>query len=621
MHTNHLINEKSPYLIQHAHNPVDWYPWGEEAFRRARETNRPVFLSIGYATCHWCHVMARESFEDEETAEALNRDFISIKVDREERPDVDRIYMLFVQAATGSGGWPMTVFLTPDLKPFFGGTYFPAQPHHGLPAFKEVLHRIAEAWRREGAQFADSSADVVRQLAQRAETEPVIAPLNPQVLDSGFYAFRRQFDTAHGGFGGAPKFPRMPVLDFLMRYHRRTGNAEALEMVFATLNAMAHGGIRDHLGGGFHRYSVDERWLVPHFEKMLHDQAQIAASYIDAFGISNDSYYAGVARATLDYVLRDLADEAGGFCCAEDADSPDPADPSRTSEGAFYLWTAAQIHETLGEPDAARFMYHYGAHESGNIIHDPAGEFPGRNILFEEHSVKETAAHFEMDEAEMDRSLAASRAKLFEARSRRPRPSRDGKVLVSWNGLMISALAKAARVLQARQYLEAAQRASRFIMERMYSRAAGTLVRRYCCGEAAIPGLLEDYAFFVQGLLDLHEASPETQALEDAVRLTHKQLELFEDKASGAFFDAPPDPHLILRLKNDYDGAEPSGNSIAISNLLRLSRLTERDEYSAPAMRALRSIGSRAATAPEAVPQLLAAIELAVHISEQAQGR
>ena len=620
MRTNRLIKEKSPYLLQHAHNPVEWFAWGEEAFRKARQENKPIFLSIGYATCHWCHVMERESFENEGTAEALNRDFVSIKVDREERPDVDRIYMLFVQAATGGGGWPMSVFLTPDLKPFFGGTYFPPEPHHGLPAFSEVLQRVADVWRNERAQVVDSSADVVEQLTRRSELQPVIAPVNPQVLDSGFYAFRRQFDTAHGGFGTAPKFPRVSVLDFLLRYHRRTGNVEALEMAFATLNGMAHGGIHDHLGGGFHRYSVDERWFVPHFEKMLYDQAQIAASYIEAFKVSNDAYYADVARATLDYVMRDLADPAGGFCCAEDADSPDPADPSRKREGAFYLWSAEEIHATLGEPASARFMYQYGVHERGNVFHDPAREFAGRNILFEAHPVPETARHFELDVKEMARSLSESRAALLAARNARPRPLRDDKVLVSWNGLMISALAKAGAALGEQKYLEAARRAAAFIMERMYGRAAGTLVRRYRDGDAAIPGLLEDYAFLVQGLLDLHEAAPDAGVLESAVRLTDKQIELFEDKEAGAFFGAPPDPHLILRLKDDYDGAEPSGNSIAIANLLRLAVLANREDYRAAAWRALRAIGSRAAAAPEAVPQLLATIELASQMSGLAQG-
>ncbi|MGE5489309.1 MAG: thioredoxin domain-containing protein, partial [bacterium] len=428
MPTNRLINERSPYLLQHAHNPVDWYAWGEDAFRKAREENKPIFLSIGYATCHWCHVMERESFDNKGTAEALNRDFVSIKVDREERPDVDRIYMLFLQAATGGGGWPMSVFLTPDLKPFFGGTYFPPEPRHGLPAFTEVLQRVADVWRKEQAQVIYSSADIIEQLTRHSQLQPVIAPVNPQVLDSGFYAFRRQFDTAHGGFGTAPKFPRVSVLDFLLRYHRRTGNVEALEMVFATLNAMAHGGIHDHLGGGFHRYSVDERWFVPHFEKMLYDQAQIAASYIEAFKVSNDAYYADVARATLDYVLRDLADPGGGFCCAEDADSPDPANPSHKREGAFYLWTADEIRATLGEPASARFMYQYGVQERGNVFYDPGREFAGRNILFEAHSVQDTARHFELDVEEMARSLAESRAALLAARNARPRPLRDDKV-------------------------------------------------------------------------------------------------------------------------------------------------------------------------------------------------
>ena len=399
MHTNRLAREKSPYLLQHAHNPVDWRPWGEEAFDAARRENKPIFLSVGYSTCHWCHVMERESFENERVAEILNRDFVPVKVDREERPDVDRIYMSFVQATTGGGGWPMSVWLTPDLKPFFGGTYFPPDSQYGRPGFAAVLERIAEAWQQDRERIVESSVDVVEQLQKQAAVEPAragsVLSLDKTVLDSGFYAFRRSFDTRLGGFGGAPKFPRPSVHNFLLRYFHRTGNREALDMVLITLREMARGGMHDQLGGGFHRYSVDERWFVPHFEKMLYDQAQLAISYLEAFQISGEMEYAETARRTLDYVLRDLLDSEGGFYSAEDADSAiDAAHPNEKGEGAFYIWSQAEIEALVEQPAAEWFCYRYGVAKDGNVQNDPHGEFTGRNILYRARTVEETASHF-----------------------------------------------------------------------------------------------------------------------------------------------------------------------------------------------------------------------------------
>ncbi|MBV9745789.1 MAG: thioredoxin domain-containing protein, partial [Acidobacteriia bacterium] len=397
MHTNRLANEKSPYLLQHAHNPVDWYAWGPEAFEKARREDRPIFLSIGYSTCHWCHVMERESFESEQIAELLNRHFVSIKVDREERPDVDRIYMTFVQAATGGGGWPMSVWLTPDLDPFFGGTYFPPENRSGQPGFASVLRRIAEAWRSDRRQIVGSARSVVEQLQKSVAVEarsgkPV---LDPGILEKGFFAFRRAFDTRLGGFGGAPKFPRPSVHNFLLRYWSRTKNQEALDMVLLTLREMAKGGMNDQLGGGFHRYSVDERWFVPHFEKMLYDQAQLAISYLEAFQITREAEFAATTRAIFDYVLRDMTDSQGGFYSAEDADSAiDPSQPQVKGEGAFYIWSAAEIRECVGQPAAEWFSYRYGAEEHGNVAHDPHQEFTGKNILYEARTLEETAAHF-----------------------------------------------------------------------------------------------------------------------------------------------------------------------------------------------------------------------------------
>ena len=587
MHSNQLVHEKSPYLLQHAHNPVDWHVWGEETFRKARAEDKPIFLSIGYSTCHWCHVMERESFQSEETAQVLNRHFVPVKVDREERPDIDRIYMTFVQATTGSGGWPLSVWMTPDLEPFFGGTYFPPDGQHGRPGFRELLERIREAWQLDRASILESSAQVVEHLRRAAEVTPGRAGLDDSILHSGFNVFRRNFDPQHGGFGGAPKFPRPAVYDFLLRYWQRTGNREAREMVFATLKAMARGGMHDHLGGGFHRYSVDERWLTPHFEKMLYDQAQLASSYLEAFQISAEEFYAGVARQILDYVLRDMTDRAGGFYSAEDADSTiDPSAPEVKEEGAFYVWTQGEIEQALGQPAAERFCHYYALEERG--------------ILHEARTPPE----------EVRASLADSRQKLFQQRSRRPRPHLDDKVLTAWNGLMISAFAKGARVLEDARYLAAARRAAGFLRDQVWKqKEAGLLLRRYRDGEAAIPGFLDDYAFFAQGLLDLYEADFDLRDLELAVELTEKQLELFEDPQDGAFFSAPASANdLLLRMKDNYDGAEPSGNSVAILNLLRLARITAREDFRDSAERALQAFAEHLAAAPETSPQMLAAL-------------
>jgi uncharacterized protein YyaL (SSP411 family) len=587
MHSNALIREKSPYLLQHAHNPVDWNAWGEDAFRQARERDLPIFLSVGYSTCHWCHVMERESFENPEIAELLNRSFVPVKVDREERPDVDRVYMAFVQATTGSGGWPMSVFLTPDLKPFFGGTYWPPEARYGHPGFRQVIERVAEAWRRDRAAILESSRDVLAQLAQAVEAASGAAAPDESVLEAGFTAFRRGFDPRHGGFGGAPKFPRPAVLGFLLRYAARTGNAEAREMVAATLDAMARGGIRDHLGGGFHRYSVDERWHVPHFEKMLYDQAQLAVAYLEGFQVCGDPRYAAVARGILDYVLRDMTDPGGGFYSAEDADS-------EGREGAFYLWSQDEIQAALGPAAAQRFSRRYGIQEHGNVPDDPHSEFVGRNILYEADSAVDAAGPEEQ---------------LLEVRSRRPRPHRDDKILTAWNGLMISAFAKGAQVLDDRRYRDAARAAAEFLLSRLYDGANATLLRRYRDGEAAIPGFLDDYAFFVQGLLDLYETVFDTRYLDLAEELTDTQLARFEDAGGGGFYTthagaSGPAP----RMKDDYDGAEPSGNSIAILNLLRLSALLGRPSYRQAAEKALRWFAPFLAAAPEAAPQMLAAL-------------
>jgi uncharacterized protein YyaL (SSP411 family) len=612
MHTNRLASEQSPYLLQHAHNPVDWFPWGPEAFEKARREDKPIFLSIGYSTCHWCHVMERESFENEAIAVLLNRDYVPIKVDREERPDVDRIYMTFVQATTGGGGWPMSVWLTPDLQPFFGGTYFPPENRYGHPGFASLLTQIAAAWAADRGQIADSARDMVEQLRHQTEVEAGRAgAIDHAILDSGFYAFRRTFDTRLGGFGPAPKFPRPSVHNFLLRYYARTKNQEALDMALLTLREMAKGGIHDQLGGGFHRYSVDERWRVPHFEKMLYDQAQLAISCLEAFQATSDRQYAETARRILDYVLRDMTGPEGGFFSAEDADSAtDPARPDLKSEGAFYVWSADEIRDGAGQPAADWFCYRYGVEAAGNVADDPHGEFTGKNILYQAHTVGETAQRFSRPLEEVRAGLLEAGRILLRARSQRVRPHLDDKILTAWNGLMISAFARGGAILEEPRYAAAARRAAEFLIARVYDPQTGALLRRYRQGEAAIPAFLDDYALFVQGLLDLYEAQFDLRDLELAIRLTEKQMELFEDPVQGAFFaSAADDASLVMRVKEDYDGAEPSGNSVAAMNLLRLARFTNRSSFRQSAERTLAAFASRLAATPAALPQLLAACE------------
>jgi uncharacterized protein YyaL (SSP411 family) len=614
MHTNRLASEKSPYLLQHAHNPVDWQPWDEQAFAKARSEDKPIFLSVGYSTCHWCHVMERESFESAEIAALLNRHFVPIKVDREERPDVDRIYMHFVQASTGSGGWPMSVWLTPDLKPFFGGTYFPPENRYGRAGFATLLERLAEAWKSDRDAILESAQKVIEQLEQQASVSSGGRKPDQAALESGFNIFRRTFDSRYGGFGEAPKFPRPSVHNFLLRYYSRTQNEEAAQMVLATLRAMAKGGMNDQLGGGFHRYSVDEKWFVPHFEKMLYDQAQLAISYLEAFQITADQGYASIARQIFDYVQRDMTDRAGGFFSAEDADSViDPAHPEIKGEGAYYIWSQSEIESVAGQPAAKWFAYAYGVEEGGNVHNDPHEEFTGENILYQAHTIEDTARHFERPFEEVQAAVLQVERKLLEARSQRVRPHLDDKILTAWNGLMISAFARGGAILNEPRYADSARRAARFVIERMYNPETGILLRRYREAEAAIPGFLDDYAFFTQALLDLYEAQFDPLDLELAGRLSDKMLELFEDGANGAFFSTgPDDASLVMRIKEDYDGAEPSGNSVAVLNLLRLAQMTGNPRYRESADKALEAFASRINTTPHAVPQMMVAFAFSI---------
>jgi uncharacterized protein len=622
MHTNALIREKSPYLQQHAHNPVDWLPWGEAAFEKARLEDKPIFLSIGYSTCHWCHVMAHESFEDERTAEILNRDFVPVKIDREERPDVDRVYMLFVQASTGSGGWPMSVWLTPDLKPFFGGTYFPPDSRYGRPGFRDLLAHLARAWKEERKRVEESGANVTEQL--RSIASPAVASAkgvgepDRALFESGFSYFRRTFDSRYGGFGNAPKFPRPVVFNYLFRLYALDSNSEALKMSLQTLQAMAMGGMHDQLGGGFHRYSVDERWFVSHFEKMLYDQAQLAISYLEAFQITGDGDFARVARGIFDYVQRDLTSPEGAFYSAEDADSPDPENPSHSGEGAFYLWRGSEIESLLSRPDAQLFSLRYGVQPDGNVDHDPQGEFHGRNILYQAIPVEEVSKQAGIPAHQAAAILDEAKRKLLEVRSRRPRPHLDNKILTSWNSLMISALAKGYMVLDDKQYLRRAQTAAHFLLRTMYNGETGQLLRRYCDGDAAIPAFLDDYAFLAQALLDLFEASGDPNYLKIAVQLARTRFARFEDAGEGGFFStAAHAPDVLLRMKEDYDGAEPSGNSVATDVLLRLAHLTSDNGFRASAERSLRAFTPKLESQPAIAPQMLVAVGRSLAEPEQ----
>ncbi len=577
---NRLINEKSPYLLQHAHNPVDWYPWGPEAFQRASTERKPIFLSVGYSTCHWCHVMERESFENESIAALLNEYFVPVKVDREERPDVDRVYMTALQAMGQDGGWPMSMFLTPELKPFYGGTYFPPESRYGRAGFPDILRRIHEIWTSEKDKVEQSADGIVGFLSDTAGAAAGRLLPGAPVLDLCAEQLRGSFDEASGGFGRGAKFPRPAALAFLLRYYHRTRRPEALRMVEQTLQAMACGGIRDHVGGGFHRYTVDREWRVPHFEKMLYDQAQLADVFLDLFQLTGNREYAAVVRSTLEYVLRDMTGPEGAFYAAEDADSPVPERPDEQGEGAFYLWTRAEVIGLLGESDGRLFCLGYGVEAEGNAPFDPQQEFAGKNILYVAEPAAALARNLGKDERDVAESLARSRTRLLAARSGRPRPLRDDKVLTSWNGLMLGAFARAGVILEEPVFLQVAGRAADFVLTRMVDPADGMLRRRFRGDEARFDGHLDDYAFFTAGLIQLFQATGEARWLERAVAITERMIAAFGDPQRGGFYDSPgTDPSVLVRLKEQYDGAEPTGNSVAAANLLSLAGFTGREEW------------------------------------------
>ncbi len=607
---NRLIDEKSPYLLQHAFNPVDWYPWGEEAFEKARSEDKPIFVSIGYSTCHWCHVMERESFENPEIAALMNKYFINIKIDREERPDVDRVYMSATQAMTGGGGWPMSVFLTHDLKPFYAGTYFPPESRHGRPGFPDLLEGIHRAWVENRGKVQESADQITEHLQKNSAPESSDLVLDKDLLKTAYDQVAGSYDTRYGGFGGAPKFPRPVIFNFLLRYFHRSKDNMALEMSLETLRKMAEGGMHDQIGGGFHRYSVDGQWRVPHFEKMLYDQAQLAVSYLEAYQITKDSYFADVAQDILDYVLRDMVDSRGGFHSAEDADSPLPENPEDHGEGAFYVWTKKEMFDILGSDAGEIFSFRYGVEEAGNALSDPLNEFTGKNLLYVANSLDSMAARFERPVSDIERILHEARQKLFAVRSKRPRPHLDDKVITSWNGLMIGAFARGYQVLNQPRYLEAAERAANFVMSDLYDSGKKILLRRYRDGASGLEAHLNDYAFLVNGLLDLYEASLDVKWLVHALELTEKQVSLFWDEEAGGFYDTSgKDKTVLLRMKEDYDGAEPTGNSIAALNLLRLSQMTDNEDWYQKGAKTVSAFGNRLQQIPSAMPQMLAALD------------
>jgi uncharacterized protein YyaL (SSP411 family) len=630
---NRLANEQSPYLLQHAHNPVDWYPWGEEAFERARAEDKPIFLSIGYSTCHWCHVMERESFENDELAAILNAHFVPVKVDREERPDVDRVYMTFVQATTGSGGWPMSVWLTPQLAPFYGGTYYPPVAQWGRPGFRDVLLEIARAWREERANVLESADRITSRLQEMAAsaTEAVAAAMpGAEALATTVRQFKGSFDRRRGGFGDAPKFPRPSELLFLLREHARTGDTDAREMVVMTLRAMALGGMRDHIGGGFHRYSVDGDWRVPHFEKMLYDQAQLVLAYLEAAQLTQDPFFAQIAEDTLQYVRREMTDEGGGFYSAEDADSMPPGEETgEKREGAFYVWTLDEIRNALGD-ESRIFELRYGVLPDGNAPFDPQGEFAGRNLLYTARGIAEIAKELSMAPEQVADALTRARLTLFNVRRERPRPHLDDKILTGWNGLMIAAFARAARVLRGgdalgqamasdpgERHLETARRAAAFIKDYLWDPERRVLLRRFRQGRAAIDAYAEDYAFLIFGLLELFAASGDPDWLRWAIELQQRQDELFWDETGGWFSTTGQDPSVLVRMKEDYDGAEPSASSVGALNLLSLWHLTGDESYRTRAESIFRAFAARLASYGRTLPMMAAALSVALAPPEQ----
>ncbi len=597
-HTNRLAREKSPYLLQHQFNPVDWHAWGEEAFAKARQENKPIFLSIGYSTCHWCHVMERESFESETLAAYLNEHFVSIKVDREERPDVDKIYMTFVQATSGQGGWPLNCFLTPDLKPFYGGTYFPPESKYGRPSFLDLLKHINQLWETRHGDVTNSAAQLHGQLEQMTAKELTNGLLlTRSVLSNAAAQLKESYDPRNGGFGDAPKFPQPSQPAFLLRYGARFGDQEAVKMVLNTCDHMAAGGIHDQLGGGFARYSVDAHWLVPHFEKMLYDNAQLANLYLDAHLVSGETRYADTARDIIAYVLRDMTHPDGGFYSAEDADS-------EGKEGKFYCWTRAELSKLLTPEEFNVAVRYFGITGEGNFVdHSDPNPLPNQNVL--------SIVDPNLPKADAP-LLESAKSKMFAARAKRVRPHLDDKVLASWNGLMLGALARAYAILGDKSYLTAAEKNLAFLQAKLWDPSTRTLYHRWRDGQRDSVQLQQAYAYLLSGVLDLYEATIEPRHLDFAIALADTMLAKFYDAGQGGFWQSADAADLILRVKEDYDGAEPSGNSVATLALLRLSAITSKKEYQQAAEKTLRLFGPRLQNLSQAVPYMLLAFDFSL---------
>ncbi|MDQ6644770.1 MAG: thioredoxin domain-containing protein [Chloroflexota bacterium] len=614
-HTNRLIDETSPYLLQHAHNPVNWYPWGEEALQKAEGENKPILLSVGYSACHWCHVMERESFENEEIAAIMNQHFVSIKVDREERPDIDAIYMQAVQALTQQGGWPMTVFLTPDGRPFYGGTYFPPRDRqYGqqvMPGFPRLLLSMAEAYQKRRGDVEEQATQIVDYLKQRSgspfrrQGEDTAETMPLELLGGASRELAAEFDSVNGGFGSAPKFPNTMSLEFLLRMHQhkikgemsqQKSSPEELEIVEASLQRMANGGIYDQLGGGFHRYSVDAEWLVPHFEKMLYDNALLSRVYLHTYLVTGDSYYRRIVEETLDYVVREMTSPEGGFYSTQDADS-------EGEEGKFFVWTPAEIEAVLAPEDAALFMQYYDVTQKGN--------FEGKNILHVSREVEEVAREAKLKRERVEDALKQGRAELFRVREQRIKPGRDEKILTSWNGLMLRSFAEAARYLKRGDYLQVASKNAEFLLREL--RVEGRLLRTYKDGRARLNGYLEDYAFLADGLLALYEASFETRWFTEARQLMDEAIALFADEQNTGFFDTGSDHEaLISRPKDIMDNATPAGNSVAVDVLLRLAAFTGKESYRQRADDYLRPIAAVIVQHPQAFGDVLGALDFAL---------
>ncbi len=593
-HTNRLINETSPYLQQHAHNPVDWYPWGDEALNKAKEEDKPIFLSIGYSACHWCHVMERECFENEEIAALMNKYFINIKVDREERPDLDEIYMSAVQGLTGQGGWPLSVFLTPDLKPFHGGTYFPPQDMYGRPGFPRVLQAIATHYEENRDDINQAASRLAEYVEQVTNIQPGKTEINYDLIQSSYEEMNRRFDEMRGGFGTEPKFPHSMDLSLLLRYYHRTGDENALKMVELTLEKMARGGMYDQIGGGFHRYSTDARWLIPHFEKMLYDNALLAKTYLEAYQLTQKPFYKRIAKETLDYVLREMTSPEGGFYSTQDADS-------EGKEGKFFIWTPDEIHGVLGDEKGKIVCRYYGVDESGNFEH-------GTSVLHVSEEPETVAKRFDIDVEELNQIIKEANCKLFAEREKRVKPGRDEKILTDWNGLMISTMAFAGNVLDEPRYAKAAGDACDFLFDKLMD--DGRLLHTYKDGKAHTSAFLSDYSSVINGLIDTYETNRNPKRLEQAIHLNKAMIERFWDEGQGGFFvsdDSHETP--VARSKSPLDNAVPSGNSIAVLSLLRLSEMTGEIDYRAKAETSLQFFSDLMKQIPAGFAQMMCALD------------